>query len=318
MNSNGKAKNAIPESFFQAAQTLGASPIFAQGAGGNLSWKDGDVMYVKASGVLLKNVAPGSGYVACTFRPIADYLALESVASNIANSVTPEPRSHAQENKFNALIESNLVAGESFGVPSIETGMHAILARAAIHTHNVYANTISCMDGGAEILQKLFSQKNTDVSAIVIPYANPGLNLARALFAENQRASLPPIIFLANHGLITQADTLDEALHLSLEVNTILENYLKQKNIAPFKVVDVSYDFKKHLFPDSVVYASIDFSKLPSEKWQAFHEISSASNYIAQTIAQLGGTPNFFDERDVDFIATMDREKHRMKMVRES
>lgn len=309
---------AIPESFFRAAQTLGASPIFAQGAGGNLSWKDGDVMYVKASGCLLKNVAPGSGYVACQFRPIAAYLATTSTPSN-----NLEPRSHGEENKFNAVIESNLIPGQSFGVPSIETGIHAILARAAIHTHSVYANAISCMDGGAKILHGLFSGKKLGGPVLVIPYANPGLNLARALYIENQRTALPKIIFLANHGLLTQADTLDEALQLTLNVNTILEEYLQQKNIAPFKVAEAStpetsYDFKKHLFPDSVVYASIDFKTLPPEKHIPFHEIGSASQYIVETIAKLGGTPNFFDERDVDFIANMDREKHRMKMARET
>lgn len=290
----------IPNQFFETSRRLGISPVFVQGAGGNISWKENGTMYVKASGFFLKNIKRGEGYVSCRLRPLTMYL----------NKIRYVPRSMQQEEAFNALIEKHLFLDESFGVPSIETGMHAVLGRAVIHTHNVYANAIGCMDGGEKILAKLFKD------SISIPYVNPGLALAHTLALRKKKSALPPTIFLLNHGLITHADTFRDALRHTLAVNSVLEKYLRDKRMPLFRVGKKPYRFTRHLFPDSVVYSQIDFKKLNAEKKRVFYEISSMSRYITGAIVKLRGGLRFISAVDVYFIKNMGKEKHRIAMLR--
>ncbi len=155
----------MPKLFFHYSRKLGALPAFVQGAGGNISWKNGGTMLVKASGYFLKDVRRGVGYVTCRLRPLVGYL----------SKIRQRPRSLQQEDEFSVFIENHLIAEESFGVPSIETGMHAVLGRAAIHTHNVYANVFCSIRGGEKVLRALFPE------SVCMPYLNPGLAVACAL-----------------------------------------------------------------------------------------------------------------------------------------
>ena len=169
------------------------------------------------------------------------------------------------------------------------------------------------MKGGKKHLEEIL--KGYDF--LYVPYCNPGLTLSKVLFEEKKRlgGSLPGIIFLANHGLVTHADTADEALALSLAVNKKLLKHLTMRGIKPFAVQRRAADLSKHLFPDSVVYSQIDFNALPPQKKIIFYEISSAVNYIRSAIKRLGGVPTTIPAVDVCFIKGMGREKHRMKMA---
>jgi rhamnose utilization protein RhaD (predicted bifunctional aldolase and dehydrogenase) len=291
----------------RASRRVGASPAFVQGAGGNTSIKRGRKMYVKASGFLLRDMAKKKGYVCCDFGAMEAYL--KKIPSRKRYSQT-------EEDAFNFFIEQHLFVRESFGVPSIETGTHAVLKAAAIHTHNVYANVFGCMKGGEKYLQEIF--KGQDF--LYVPYSNPGLALSKALFEEKKKLGqpLPGIIFLGNHGLLTHADTMDEALRLSLNVNKKLSSFLERRGIKPFSVQRRAADISKHLFPDSVVYSQIDFTALPPHKKAVFYEISSVVNYIRSAIKRLGGMPTTIPAVDVRFIKGMGKEKHRIKMAKKS
>ena len=289
-------------SFFNIARTVGKSPAFVQGAGGNISSKDRKKMYVKASGFFLRDVKQGKGYTCCMVRPLVHFLRRTRSQARYSQSA---------ENGFNAFIEQHVVHKESFGVPSIETGMHAALARAVIHTHNAYINVFGCMRGGEKLLADILGKGGVHC----LPYRNPGLALAKEISLLTEKGAAPPVIVLMNHGLLTHAEDLDTALRLTLEASDKIKRYLRKKKISPFRVLKKSADFSRHLFPDSVVYSHVDYAALPPEKKQVFYEISSMTNYILAAIRKLGGEPVYLAAQDIRFIQNMEKEKHRIKML---
>jgi rhamnose utilization protein RhaD (predicted bifunctional aldolase and dehydrogenase) len=294
-------KHYLENSLFGPARFLGASPLFTQGAGGNISIKVGSTMYVKASGVLLRDLAHERGYVGVGFEPVARYL----------DENPGDARDAGYENDFNRVIEGHALQAERFGVPSIETGMHVLLSASVIHTHNVYANVLGCMAGGDAILRDLFRE-----DALIIPYVNPGYMLAHALLEKKKKGALPPIIFLTNHGMITHDESAAKNIERTTEVTRRLEAYLKERGVfEPFEVRPEIADFSKHFFPDSVVYSQINPARLVLEKQRALHEISSAVLYILRTIQHLHGTPVFLPSEDVSYIQNMEKEKMRLQMA---
>lgn len=94
--------------------------------------------------------------------------------------------------------------------PSVELLFHALMPeRFVIHTHPIAANAITCCVAGPELAAALFGER-----ASWVPYADPGLPLARAVrsarAAYESRTGLaaPAITLLANHGLIVAGDTV--------------------------------------------------------------------------------------------------------------
>ena len=293
-----------------AAEVFGSSPLRVQGAGGNISEKNKDVMYVKASGWFLRDMKERAGYVACSYNAIADYL-----FKTVETPGSQERRSFALEAAFNEAVDAAVRAEESFGSPSMETGMHAVLSKYVFHTHNVFANILGCMKDGEKVAQDIFPR----TPFAFVPYFNPGRELALEIARLSRRGSVPPILFLRNHGLLTHSDDFEKALGASMEVEKNIEAYLEKRGaLAPFKVKETPADFSRHIFPDSVVYSQINFENLPEAKRRVFYEISSAVNYILDAIKKLGGEAAFLDAADVAFIKNMDKEKARIQMLKNS
>jgi len=47
-------EDALRSSVIEYCAAIGADPLLVQGAGGNVSWKESDTLWVKASGTWLK------------------------------------------------------------------------------------------------------------------------------------------------------------------------------------------------------------------------------------------------------------------------
>jgi rhamnose utilization protein RhaD (predicted bifunctional aldolase and dehydrogenase) len=298
--------------FFHASHVLGSSPVFVQGGGGNTSVKIGYKMFVKASGFRLASVAPRHGYTCCVHKPIRSFL-------DKANHEASEG-----DRALNALIDAHTLPDYHFGLASIETGLHAVIPSEHVyHTHSVYANIFNCMAGGHHHLERMFLKPSksipTPLPIMFVPYMNPGYELARYLARQvSVKGSLPSLIFLQNHGLITHHDSPHAALGLMKTANRRIAEYLHEEGgFRPFAVHEAQADFSRHLFPDSVVYSSLDPKHLSSSAQATYNEIASANNYILTSIKQLGGEPTFLKPEDTRYIRDMDKEKHRLAMVRE-
>ena len=51
-------------------QRIGADPLLVQGAGGNVSWKEGDDLWVKASGTWLADAVSQDIFIPVSLTPI--------------------------------------------------------------------------------------------------------------------------------------------------------------------------------------------------------------------------------------------------------
>ena len=184
----------------EISQFAGRDVLLAQGGGGNTSVKSGDGrrMWIKASGHRLSEVGERHAYLE------TDLPALLSVIRD--PKLAELPRAVAHEESVRRIQAA--VPGPVQMRPSLETGFHAVLGRRVVlHTHPVYVNAFTCMDGGAAALEDALGEQ-----VIWVKYEPPGYALAaevdRVCMAFQQgNGALPAHIMLANHGLIASGQS---------------------------------------------------------------------------------------------------------------
>jgi rhamnose utilization protein RhaD (predicted bifunctional aldolase and dehydrogenase) len=173
---------------------LGRDRLLTQGAGGNTSLKQGDVLLVKASGTWLAWAEE---------EPIFVPVRLSGVRARIgageADPVGPERLPGDSDRPLR---------------PSIETTLHAILPHPVVlHVHSVNAIAWAVRaDGEAEVAKRL-----EGLRWAWIPYVRPGLPLAEAVAQAVARAA-PDVVLMANHGLVVGGADCDAAEALLTEV----------------------------------------------------------------------------------------------------
>lgn len=163
---------------------VGTDPLLVQGAGGNASWKDGDTLWVKASGTWLAKAGDEDIFV-----PV-DLISLRASMSRGDFDAKPQ------------------VIGDSVLRPSIETMFHGLLPqRIVVHLHavEVLARLVR-HDCEAELAEALGSSINW----ALVGYHKPGAELARALKETLDRNPNVSVVFLKNHGVVIGgADTAE-------------------------------------------------------------------------------------------------------------
>ena len=170
------------------AAAIGGDLRLVQGAGGNLSGKDGDLVWVKASGTKLAEAHERPIFVGVDGpRARTDVLRVEDLR--------------------HVVVE---LADERASRPSIETALHVLLPhRFVFHVHSVGAVAAAAQQQPAAVLDRL-----REVAPVGwVPYAKPGIALARAVLAAQEQAGPTDetIFLLGNHGLLTAAPTADRA-----------------------------------------------------------------------------------------------------------
>lgn len=178
---------------------------------GNTSARiDDDAYWVKASGLPLDGIEPG-GFTRVRTRAILDLI--------------DGPDLDDADIKA-ALAAAKLDASDRH--PSIETLVHALAIRlcGAVfvgHTHPVALNAVLCSRGAREALSgHLFPETALYLGPhpLIVPYADPGVPLARAVKAELgahlDRYGVPPrVFFLLNHGLFALGATATEVRNVT-------------------------------------------------------------------------------------------------------
>ena len=127
--------------FSEMSASVGIRCDYVQGGGGNTSYKlDDTLMAVKASGFRLDQISENQGYVVLDFKNIAEYFKNADQDADI-------------ENESSKIIRGNIKPFKRIeGLrPSVEAGFHALLMRAVIHSHSVYANIICCCEEGEKL-----------------------------------------------------------------------------------------------------------------------------------------------------------------------
>ncbi|MCK9444655.1 MAG: L-fuculose-phosphate aldolase [Tissierellaceae bacterium] len=129
-------------------------------------------------------------------------------------------------------LDGNVVDGDK--KPSSELEMHSIFYRkrndidAIIHTHTVFATTLSCLNISLPPVHYLVALAGLDVRCA--RYATFG---TREL-AENAFESMVDrnAVLLANHGLLAGAKDLANALNITEEIEYCAELYYRAKSIG--------------------------------------------------------------------------------------
>ena len=188
---------AILTSDFRALSArLGQDPLQVQGPGGNTSIKQGDTMWIKASGTELAEAEEKSIFVA-----------VNRVAA------LAEARGEAGDGSCKSTVLDPAITLR----PSIETTFHAALDFSVVaHTHSVATLAHAISRKGRVIA----TEKLAGLPFAMVPYAKPGLPLTGEILA---RATPETRIFiLENHGLIVCGETVDAVADLMSQVEARL------------------------------------------------------------------------------------------------
>ncbi len=190
--------------------------------GGNTSWKDREVMYVKASGHSLGTIEL-TGFVKMNLK------SLNEVWDRHYSSVTAEREQEVLEDMMKARLP-----GET-SRPSVEALLHSFIPFPyVVHLHPALVNGLTCGADGEALARDIFGD-----SMIWVESVNPGYILAKAvrdtaLAHEKKTGQFPGIIFLQNHGVFVSGDTPGDIQELyQILMETLQRKVIKEPDLTP-------------------------------------------------------------------------------------
>lgn len=184
---------------------LARKPLLVQGAGGNISFKKNNVLWIKASGMCLADAEDKN-----IFLPV-DLNHLKNEIRKKNYSVSPI-----------RLCATHLK-------PSIETCLHALMPQSIVlHLHPVEVLTYLVRQNALKTISSLL--KDTKFKWICVDYYKPGSTLARAVKEALDAAIDVEIVFLKNHGIVVAGNNIAQ---VDLILNRLLQKFITQKKFLP-------------------------------------------------------------------------------------
>lgn len=198
--------------------------------GGNSSVKDGDFIYVKASGTTLSTIK-AEGFVKMNRKALAEMFT-RSYSDN-----TAEREAEVLSDLMNARERSEYAKR-----PSVETSLHDLMPQKyVLHLHPTTVNALSCAKEGEKYAKKILGN-----DIVWIKPTEPGWTLAvevkkatDAYKAEYKKDA--SVIILANHGIFVGADTAEEADRMYCDIFDKIEKYL---SVSP-DLSEIDFDREK-------------------------------------------------------------------------
>ena len=202
--------SALRQSVVDYCLELAGDANLVQGAGGNVSWKEGSTLWVKASGTQLGDAAVQEIFVPVDYRQLREALRVKCFG------VVP-------------LMQINTPL-----LPSIETLLHALLPqKIVVHLHAVVIL--------AELVKASWEQIYARVRPILgeslsVNYFTPGAKLAQEIHnlldavrrhgvAKDQigtNSGAVNLLFLRNHGVVLAGESVAE---IKLRLNFLLDQF---------------------------------------------------------------------------------------------
>ncbi len=199
------ASNCIQKQVKVFCAQIGANPLLVQGAGGNVSWKDDDVLWVKASGKWLAEAESKEIFVPVNLAHLQDALAKRDF------SVKPELNSNSDLR------------------PSIETLLHALMPhRVVVHLHAVEILAHLVRINARQKIQDLVGDA---VKWIFVDYFKPGADLARAVFEELKNRPDADVVFMGNHGVVLGGASTAELEILLCDLIAACQSALREESL---------------------------------------------------------------------------------------
>lgn len=192
-----KVTNSIDRKVKAFCAKVGTDPLIVQGAGGNISWKDDNILWIKASGMWLAEAESKEIFV-----PVNN-IYLQEAIENLNFSVIPK------------------VSNQSDLRPSIETLLHALMPhRVVAHLHIVEILAHMIRVNARERIEEIIGEK---FNWIFVDYFKPGENLARAVFQELKKKPETDVVFLANHGVVIGGADIDNVAMIIYKLISLLK-----------------------------------------------------------------------------------------------
>ena len=231
------------EKLVKVSRFFGCNPEFILAGGGNTSVKIGDVLYIKPSGISLKDIKKG------------DFIAIErkKMRETFQKRYDPDPFKREEQVKKD-LLDARLDFKPSWHGPraSVEAGMHEIIDyKFVVHTHPTLINGLTCAKNGKKVADELFGKDYLWINSI-----DPGYTLSKVIhnklrsYKKRSKGKIPNIILIQNHGLIVSGDTIDDIFITTKNAIDKINNYIK-KNSRQIKSVFI-YDESKKLSKSEV------------------------------------------------------------------
>ncbi|MHB8910754.1 MAG: bifunctional aldolase/short-chain dehydrogenase [Syntrophales bacterium] len=209
-----------------ATRLVGSQPELAMHGGGNTSLKGtlkmvtGDevaALFVKASGAAMEAIIPPD-FVCLDHAYLKKLRAVPSLTDEVM----------ADEFRMRMLKPSDRL-------PSIETLMHAFIARKAVfHTHPAAILALTNRAGGEKAVAEALGG-----AVGLVPYVDAGLPLGRAVADEFDRRDDLRALVVMQHGLVTWGAGPKQAYDRTIEIVTRAEEYLRgaRRQIFPLTAV---------------------------------------------------------------------------------
>lgn len=216
--------NKAISDLIEISQYAGTRVDYTQGGGGNTSVKDGDVMYIKASGFKLKDIDEVTAYVPMDLKKIQQFFASVDLTDG---------KDYEALNKQVTAEATLKMEGLAALRPSVEVGFHSVLKKYVIHTHSIYANLLTCAVKSEEMAKEIFA--GADFGYIFMPYIDPGFTLSVKMNEAVQEyvaktGKYPEVIFMQNHGLVVSGDDIARVKEVNEAVNNKIIAYFGLKD----------------------------------------------------------------------------------------
>jgi rhamnose utilization protein RhaD (predicted bifunctional aldolase and dehydrogenase)/NAD(P)-dependent dehydrogenase (short-subunit alcohol dehydrogenase family) len=180
----------------RVANAFGGDEEYSRAGGGNASVKLDGVLYIKPSGVPLATLT------AADLVPLKLDVLLDALTSE-------EP---VEGDPVRAAAAKAALPHPSGRRPSVEILFHALIPDALVlHSHPLVANALTCNADAEALAAELLGDE-----AIVVPYIDPGVPLARGVAAARDAYTArtgrpaPGITLLRNHGIIVSGNSAAE------------------------------------------------------------------------------------------------------------
>ncbi len=215
------------EKLVEMSNRYGNMEGYVLAGGGNTSYKEGGVLYVKGSGVSLAEIKEG-GFVAMDRKKLSAML----------EKTYPAGDSKREAAALADLMDARVNASGNTR-PSVETPLHNLFPYTyVLHLHPTLVSGLLCAKNGAREAREMFG---TDFLWVGI--CRPGYELCKRCATEMAKyeeatGAVPKILLLQNHGVFVAADTVEE---IDLMMKCIMDK-LSERVVRWPDLSEVPYD----------------------------------------------------------------------------
>jgi len=233
----------------EISNRYGSNPLYVLAGGGNTSYKNGDRIYVKASGTSLANMTEDD-FV------LLDRCALASIWEKTYPSDTVEREAEVLKDLLASRVDPYCTKR-----PSVESLLHDLFPHTYIlHVHPCHVNAVTCSNDGEKAVREMFGNR-----AVWVTECEPGYKLAdkcRKALMEYEKENGKPadILFLQNHGIFFAANTeeeldslfsdvmkkIDDRIEIKPDFTECTTGYAEAAKIAP--AIRMAYSPEGHAF----------------------------------------------------------------------